>query len=318
MQAAARPHWQRPHFRIGLRAAVVVGTILLVGLLVAAIASGAPVGARTSGQADHPKGPQVTATTAGRAMWLWNWTDSASVVAFAQANGVNQIFAYAAPGFLDPSTIPPGWSVPELPLLTALVTDGRAAGISVEAMGGDPSWVTDPAVAVTWAHDVTISGLFDGAHLELEPWQLSDWTTDQVQLSDDLVKVVAEVKAALGPTPLEISIPSWLYEYSDSRGTPMDVALLQETTTVAIISFFDTVSDVDTNASHEVATATSLGVRYRIGVQVTAASPAWTSFAGATAAEFTTDLDSIDAAHADTPRYLGVAVEEYLGWAALS
>jgi hypothetical protein len=69
------------------------------------------------------------------AMWAWNWTDSAAMVSFAQANGVTEILAYVAPGFTDPTYVPWGWSQPQLPLEESLSADAAAAGITVYAMG---------------------------------------------------------------------------------------------------------------------------------------------------------------------------------------
>ena len=58
-----------------------------------------------------------SAGTPRRAMWLWNWTNNAAVMAFARAHQVTEIFAYTSPGFTDPTTIPPQWTLPAWPLL---------------------------------------------------------------------------------------------------------------------------------------------------------------------------------------------------------
>nr|MDT0665919.1 hypothetical protein [Micromonospora sp. DSM 115978] len=103
------------------------------------------------------------------AMWVWTWTNSAAVVAYALANNVNHIFAYTAPGFTRPGYVPPGWTIPMLPVVTDLSIRARDAGIRVDAMGGDPSWVNNPPIARNWALESLGTGLFTGLHVEIEP-----------------------------------------------------------------------------------------------------------------------------------------------------
>ena len=183
----------------------------LLGLAAATPSYGAATGSTPGEVTLATSGPSV-------AMWAWNWTDSAAMVSFAQANGVTEIFAYVAPGFTDPTYIPWGWSQPQLPLEESLAADAAAAGITVYAMGGDPSWVPNPTYGTGWANEALATGLFRGIHVELEPWALSSWGTDQSGTIDQYLVELAGIHAVAATygVPDEISIPYWLSMYSTS------------------------------------------------------------------------------------------------------
>ena len=299
---------------------LVVATVVAVAVLsgagfVTSAASGSGLSPRW--RAMPPPRLAVTATGRSRAMWLWNWTDNAAVISFARANQVTEIFAYVAPGFTNPSTIPPQWSIPEWPLIADLVARARAASVQIDALGGDPSWVQQPAVAAAWATEVKSSGLFAGAHLDLEPWQLAAWTTDQPGTIAQTVVAVATVRAGLAGLPLELSLPWWLYQYTTANGTTLDLALLAYCDSAAIITFFDTAAQIESFGAREQGDAASLSKPARLAVETNNVQPPWLTLAGTSAAAFALVLSHVDAANAATPGYLGVAVEDYTGWRAL-
>ncbi len=293
---------------VGVAALSATSTVVLAG----PVASGAPlsVAAAKAAAAARPPGPQ-------RAMWLWNWTDNAAVVAFAQTHHVREIFAYTAPGFTDPATVPPLWSQPEWPLISDLAARTGAAHIRLDALGGDPSWVPNPSVAARWAAEVAASGLFAGVHLDLEPWQLPAWSTARAATIAQTVAAVVAVRAALPTIPLELSLPWWLYQHHTADGTPLDLALLAHADTACIISFFNDAAQVESFAAHEQADAARLSKPSRLAVETNAVQPSWITFAGTPQAAFDQVLRQIDAANAATPGYVGVAVEDFNGWAAL-
>jgi len=266
---------------------------------------------------EAPQRTSASAVQPGRAMWLWNWSDNASVIAFAQAHQVTEIFAYVSPGFTNPATIPPEWSQPEWPLISNLAVRARTDHILLSALGGDPSWVPNPSVAVAWADEVVASGLFSGVHLDLEPWALAAWTTNQAGVIAQTVSVVAQVRAALPALPLELSLPWWLYQYRTADGTPLDLALLAYANSAAIITYFNNVGQIESFGAQEQADAASLSKPARLAVETDVVQPSWLTFAGTSQPAFTQILDQIDAANAATPGYLGVAVEDYTGWAAM-
>ena len=53
----------------------------------------------------------------------------------------------------------------------------RANGIAVSCLGGDPTWTVDHDAALNWAFRATTDAVFDGVHLDVEPWALPRWPT---------------------------------------------------------------------------------------------------------------------------------------------
>jgi hypothetical protein len=185
------------------------------------------------------------------------------------------------------------------------------------AMGGDPSWAPNPAVAVAWAGEVLGSGLFSGVHLELEPWQLPAWDTARAATIAQTVAEVSDVRARLAAMPLGLSLPWWLYQYATADGTPLDIALMAHADTAAVVTFFDNTGQIASFGAHEQAELASVGKPAGLAVETNDVLPSWITFAGTSQATFGQVLDQIDAANASRTGYLGVAVEDYTGWAAL-
>lgn len=262
--------------------------------------------------------PQAhAATPTSRAMWVWNWSSNADVISFAQSHGVTELFAYTAPGWSTPGYIPPGWSQPELPLITDLSARAHAAGIKIDAMGGDPSWAQNVPVAQSWATENVDSGLFDGLHVELEPWQLSAWTTDQAATIAGFLSDFDVIKSAAGSMQVEASIPWWLYQYYDANGTTLDKAVMNRVDSAAVITFHNTPATQEQDGSTESADAVSLGKPFRYASETNQSNPTWVSYYGSTETQFETAMNQVDADMANTTGYRGMAVEDYNGWVAL-
>jgi hypothetical protein len=104
---------------------VVLSSVLVAGLLVAAVHRRLP-----------PLTPETSVAPPGtRAMWLWDPEQPEAVVDWAVGDSVTTIFAYD-----DPRA-----DVTELTRLRALCDD---AGITLDALGGEPAWTTDHATAI--------------------------------------------------------------------------------------------------------------------------------------------------------------------------
>lgn len=306
--------------RRGVVLACSITVTTLVGLGMSAASYGdAPLA--PTGSAAAPSAGDVTVAPAGPtvAMWAWNWTDSAAMVRFAQANGVTEIFAYVAPGFTDPTYVPWGWSQPQLPLEESLSADAAAAGITVYAMGGDPSWVPNPTDGTNWANEVLATGLFRGIHVELEPWALSSWGTDQAGTIDQYLTELADIHSVAQTygVPDEISIPYWLSMYRTSSDTPLDVAAMENADAATVVTFFNSVSQIESFGSAELSAAQSVGIPLRFAAEANEDSPSWLSFYGDTLAQFDAALSQVNSDMAGTPGYLGIAVEDYQGWSAM-
>jgi hypothetical protein len=104
--------------------------------LAAALAGVLAVGAARPALAAGGKHASTPPPAPARAMWVWGADDPANVVAFARDRGVSRLIVAVPPQVT---------SSPDLPRLQQLSAQARAAGMQVDALGGDPGWVDSPS-----------------------------------------------------------------------------------------------------------------------------------------------------------------------------
>ena len=140
--------------------------------------------------------------SSARAMWVWVHEaappDAAAVAAFAAQQRVTEAFV----------SVP--WGGP-----TAITHQCAAAlrsrGVRVSALGGDPSWTTGTD-AVTWMQRATAAWLFDGIHLDIEPWTRRDWPGRELELLAGLERTVKDVAARKGLRDVARLPPELIHE----------------------------------------------------------------------------------------------------------
>lgn len=81
------------------------------------------------------------------------------------------------------------WAADEGPVGAWFAAAARAlcdAHVAVDALGGDPGWLDEPALAATWASAALRSAgaALDGAQLDVEPWTLPGWAVDPRPVRD--------------------------------------------------------------------------------------------------------------------------------------
>ena len=97
------------------------------------------------------------------ATWLWQATaDIGEIVAFVTARRLREVYVAVPLSGVDD----------HVASLTAAL---RANGIAVSCLGGDPMWTVDHDAALNWAFRATADAVFDGVHLDVEPWALPRW-----------------------------------------------------------------------------------------------------------------------------------------------
>jgi hypothetical protein len=176
--------------RVLSRLSAVVIAVVLVGSVAPWLTSGARA---ASGAVAVPPGSHV------RAMWLWTRSEPVNVINWAQAHGVREIFAYVAPDVESSG---------DLPRLQELKTRADAAGIVLSALGGDPGWVFDPYAALAWQRSALATGLFAGSHVDVEPYALSAWITDQPSTIAAYLSML-DLLQDDDARPMEVDVPFW-------------------------------------------------------------------------------------------------------------
>jgi hypothetical protein len=250
-------------------------------------------------------------TTRCRAMWVWAAPDNQTLVDFATAHGVQEMFYSVSPAIAGAELA----RVEQLRSLTA------AAGIVLDALGGDSTWATTGvADAIAWENDALATGLFDGVHLDIEPMQLPDWSTNTAADALSFVAAMKQIRANNRQVHLELDC-QFSYGSIAVAGYPSLADAIDTTVDeIAIMSYRNT--DTGANgmfgiAQDELQRAQQAGILARLGAETNNVQPAEITFYGMTDTEMAAVLAATDLSAASYPAYRGIAVEDYTGWSAL-
>lgn len=239
-------------------------------------------------------------------MWVWMHEaappDPAAVAALAAQQCVVEAFV----------SVP--WGGPT-PATHERVAALRARGVRVSALGGDPSWTTG-ADAVTWMQRATAADLFQGVHLDIEPWTRRDWTGREGELLDGLARTVRDVAARTG-LPVDVDLAPWL-----AGAHPRQFGdIVSCADAVTLMAYRDRASDII--ASSAAARRAIAGARkpYRLGVETRPVgdpepTPAQT-FADDGSAALERELAAVTERLAGDARFAGIAVHDFEGWRSL-
>ena len=284
--------------------------------MVALVAIVGAVGVTVAGQA--MAAPEVDRTgrpAAARAMWVWDTSDPQAVVALATARGIGQLYA-AVPPHVDSS--------PQLAELEQLVALADAVDLRVDALGGDPGWVDDPAwVATNWLEPALATGLFTGVHVDIEPYTTPAWTKNRKAVVKKYLATLDTLRTAAAGTPIEADIPFWFDEVA-ANGSTLDREIMRRTDAVAVMAYRNRADGPDGTialASAEVAAGQQLGRPVRIGQETnflgTGPTEVKQTFHGLTLAQMDAQLALVRDAFAGSSAFAGLAIHDSLGYAAL-
>ena len=248
-----------------------------------------------------------------RATWVWDRPNPEDLVRWALALGVGELFVHVGPR--------PGTS-PDLVWLPRVSARARDAGIRVAALGGDPAWVLRPDDALDWQSWALATALFDGVHLDVEPWRRDDWDSRRAELVTGYLEVHRQLAGAT-TLPVEADVAFWLHEVEADAG-PLDAALMREVDAVTVMSYRTTATGPDSItavAEQALATAGNVGVGCRLAVETRDRGGDPVShkqtFHGLGVAALDRAMAEVDSCHANTEAYRGIAVHDHAGWRSL-
>ena len=310
-----------PHTTTRLRAVVMVTLVSLLGALgvsAAAQADAAPrSGKATRGTAVTPAAvARVDRPAAARAMWVWDTSDARAIVALATSRGIGQLYAAVPPNV---------GSSPKLAELRALVTLADAAGLRVDALGGDPGWVDNPSSVVTsWLKPALATGLFTGVHVDMEPYNTRAWTKNRKSVITKYLATLDAFRTAAGSTPIEADIPFWFDEVP-ANGSTFDREVMKRTDAVTVMAYRRLADGVDGTialSANEIRSGAQLGRPVRIGQETNHLGDDPISvkqtFHGQTRTQMEVQLGLITAAYGGSPSFAGLAIHDAIGYAGIT
>ncbi len=195
-----------------------------------------------------------------RATWVWERPPAGELVPWAVGHGVDELFLAVRPDLAPVSDV--RWA-------REVVKAAHAAHISVSALGGDADWLDHSEQAMGWARAVCAMQVFDGVHLDIEPWARTDWDARRAEVVVGYVDVLRRL-AATCPLRLEADLAFWLHEVPTASDTPLDEAVMRLVDAVTLLSFRNEPTGPDSImevARTSLATADRLGIPCRLAVE---------------------------------------------------
>jgi hypothetical protein len=240
----------------------------------------------------------VGVDTAGAvATWLWEAeNDIREIVAFVTARGLREVCLAVPLRGVDED-------------VAALTSALRANGIAVSCLGGDPMWAVEHDVALNWAFRATADAVFDGVHLDVEPWALPGWPEDAAALMASYSVLVEEMTEV---APLAVDLAPWLVD--DHRDVVTHVA--RQCGSVTVLAYRDDAASIVAAAAGMIALCESVGTSYRVGVETQPPSssiPSRTTFGDDGEAAMRRELTGVSG-RLRHPRFDGFAIHHLGSW----
>lgn len=248
----------------------------------------------------HLVSSSATAPASPRAMWFWGNYPADEVIAWAGAENIGEIFAYVPPTVATDGT---------LDKLRDLRRRADAAKIKLVALGGEPDWTTDHASALAWQRAVVATGLFDGIHVDVEPYLTSTWPAD----TTDFLALLDALRAG-SRLPIEADVPFWFDQNLADQ-------ILKRVNAVTVMSYRDTATgpnSILTISQTWLKRGAAAGKRIRLAVE-TAPLPdcGYCTFATDGSRRMLTVMSQVDGVARRSPGYAGFAVHAYGTWRTL-
>ncbi|MGO4598460.1 hypothetical protein [Terrabacter sp. 2RAF25] len=318
---STNPRVRRPRHVL----ARVAGSLLVAIGVAAATLAVAPGAAAASKARAATTSASTTVTTSStndtRAMWVWDTSTPTATVDLAVSAGIDQLFVAVPPNLTTSS---------QLPAIRTLADRARAAGIRVDALGGDPGWVDNPTWVVTyWLKPARSSGLFTGVHIDIEPYSTPAWTSDRPTVVAKYLALLDKLKANAGTYPIEADIPFWFNTIpataTGGGASSLDREIMKRTAGVTVMAYRNTASGPDGTLDIAAAALTAgaaLGKPVRLGQETTYLGDtpvdAKQTFYGWTRTNMETQLAQVNVGAAAYASYAGLAIHSASGYAAMA
>jgi hypothetical protein len=288
--------------------------VALVPIVTAAILAGAGAASARAGTAVAAQAAPAP-LPAARAMWVWDTSDPAATVALAVEQGIGQLYAAVPPNVS---------SSPQLPQLQVLAGRAAAAGIRVDALGGDPGWIDNQTWVVnSWLRPALATGLFTGVHVDIEPYTTPAWNSRRATVVKRYLATLDTLGKVAGSIPVEADIPFW-FDQIPANGSTLDREIMRRTAGVTVMAYRNLASGVDGSialSANEIRSAGELGRTIRVGQETnflgTDPIEVKQTFHGQTLNQMEAQLAAVRQAFATAPGFTGLAIHDFTGYAAM-
>jgi hypothetical protein len=275
--------------------------------------------------------PTVTPTpipAPGRAVWVWQGqvvSDTAwraAFLAFARDKNLTAAYIYAY-------DLLPGQEAAFQEFLAL-------AGLQVECLAGDPSWALTEnhenvlsfvRAVVAFAQTLPPGSNLAGIHLDVEPYVLPEWKTDQAAVITQYLEMLEASHQALAGSGLRLIVdtPFWFDTISAEYGgrtRPLNQHVQDITDRVVLMDYRDVAEGDDGIIQHaavEMLYAAQIGRQVVIGVETNdvAPEPEKVTFYEEGQQAMEDALAAVLETYGGNPAFGGIAIHDYLGYERL-
>lgn len=261
------------------------------------------------------------------ATWIWDaklaTSDSERMLSFAERHNVRLIYLQ-----IDPQIDPNQYRV--------FIEKADLSGIEVHALDGDPSWASESGLRhidqlAEWVRSFNEAApadqRFSGIHVDIEPYNLPAWETEQRQELIDgwLAAMDRFVRLAEGLEGVETGadLPFWLEQIplSPEQDAPSVLEwMIGKLDHVTIMAYRDRAAGsggiVDA-VKDEIRIADKLNKKVIVAVETNAVSPVYTTFHDKGAGYMHHQLLQVHRLLHSHASYYGIAVHDYAAWSRL-
>ncbi|EMT52827.1 MULTISPECIES: hypothetical protein [Brevibacillus] len=262
-----------------------------------------------------------------KATWLWQTYQTASapdqIVAFAAAKGVNLLYLK-----IDTSLRPSYYHT--------FIQKARANGMEVHALGGKSGWGLErnrPEILslVDWVgrynQTVETDAAITGIHLDIEPYTLPEWKSDQNEVirqwMGNVNAYVTKAKELDPSLQVGCDIPFWLDKTAlpDQPVVSISEWLISRHDHVTVMAYRDRAegpNSISALVTQELEMADRLGKKVIVAVETKESNEGnFVSFYEEGTARMEDELSKLSELLASHPSFAGVAIHSYEYWSVL-
>ncbi|WP_019639581.1 hypothetical protein [Paenibacillus fonticola] len=201
--------------------------------------------------------------------------------------------------------------------------------IAVHALGGDPGWALlehreDMLGLVDWVinynDSVSSGGRFDGVHLDIEPYVLAQWETEQEEIISSWESNLKAFLSRVSGSGLElgIDIPFWFDHLNLVDGTSLNewlISVFDHVTVMAYRNQIESENGIIKLTQDELELADKLGKKVLVAVN-TKEMPqeAYTTFHGHSKKQMDQTLERLSSTLSSQTSFAGIGIHDIRYW----
>jgi len=216
----------------------------------------------------------------------------------------------------------------------SFMTRCNEKGISVEALMGDPQWIINKSTdngptlqrQLDWIkqyhNNVPKNARFTGIHMDVEPWVVKGWDTNQEAYVNSLVSIADRVTSFAKTANLSVTadLPFWAHSIP-CKGSTLGTCMLARLDAATFMTYRNTAQNLIDLATPLLKTAETATPNKRVWLSVETKADVeeaeLISYAGKSVGTLLDDMATAEKFAAQYKNFAGIAIHHYKDFIAL-